>query len=523
MSLWTDLKHSVRQLAREFLGLRSYEAGKIDRLTNDLKVAGMTQDADTAESMYNVRGRARTMEQSDAYTKKYIGLVRTNIPGPLGFHLQSRVMEYDPAKKGMVEDVLANNKLEAGWNDWCRREHCTVTGDMSFREFTHIMAAHFKRDGELLARRIRPSGKYGYQLQALEPDLLDDTLTTRLSNGNRIVMGVEMDRYRRIVAFHLRKEDDGSNASMYAYSMKRERIPAREVYFGFDRTRAFQTRGMSSLATALLVLHDERQWERSSLVNARHSAGRLGFLSEKSEGQSGQSLPADETESDGTPILKLEAGSMYDIGTKEFTGVEPKFPHEQHTPFVKSNLRRAAAGAEVSYYSLSNDYESTSFSSGRLSYSDERERWLMDQQYFIEALLNPIYHDWLEMALTTQAVALPLARFDKFNKPEFIGRTWDYVDPTKEVDADLMMDDAGLLSRKRWFAERGRDMETEIRQIASERQLYKELGVDIVRRAAGAKKDPLDPVDDDTKKATTDAAQRAIAELLETTNGNGHG
>jgi lambda family phage portal protein len=390
---------------------------------------------------------------------------------------------------------------------------------MSFREFTHLMAAHFKRDGEFIARGIRPDGKYGFRLQALEPDLLDETLSARLDNGNRIVMGVEMDQWRRTVAFWLRKEDDGSAASMYTYSRKSERVPAKDIYFGFDRTRAFQTRGMSALSTSLLVLHDERQWEKSSLVNARHSAGRLGFLSDPPDSQGTAPLPADETESDGTPVLKLEAGTMYDIGSKTFAGVEAQFPHQQHTPFVKSNLRRAAAGAEVSYYSLSNDYESTSYSSGRLSYGDERERWKMDQQYFMEALLQPIFSAWLEMALTTQAVNLPLAKYDKFNRPEFIGRTWDYVDPTKDAEADLLLDGAGLMSRKRWFAERGLDMETELKQIAAERKMYADLGIEIVRSAAQAKTEPPPP----DPKSIEDAASRAIHNLLEPSNGNGHG
>ncbi len=521
MSFLTEITKRLRGAALKLFGLRSYEAGKIDRLSGDFKPAGLTADADAADSMYMVRGRARTMEQSDGFVKKYVGLVRANIPGPFGFRLQSRVMEYDPTTKTMVEDVLANSRIEDGWNDWSRRENCTVTGDMSFREFTHLMAAHYKRDGEFMARRVRFEGRYQFALQALEPDLLDENFSTRLPNGNRVVMGVEMNKWRRVVAFWLRKEDDGTNASMYSYSRQVERVPAEDIYFGYDRTRSFQTRGMSALSTSLMTLHNTREWEKASLVNARHSAGRLGFLSDSPDNQGAGPLPADETESDGTPVLKLEAGSMYDIGTKTFQGIDPKFPHEQHTPFVKSHLHRAAAGAEVSYYSLSNDYESTSFSSGRLSYTDERERWKMDQQYFVEALLEPIFRDWLEMALTSQAVKLPLSKFDKFFAPEFIGRTWNYLDPEKEAQADLLLDGAGLLSRKRWFAERGLDMETEVKQIATERKMYEQYGVEIVRSNAATARPAQDtPADPNTQAA---AAKRAIENLLTHTNGNGHG
>lgn len=524
--IWRTITNAIRNAAISLLGLREYEAGRVDRLTGDLKISALSADADIVGSLLTVRGRARTMEQSDAYTKKYVGLVRANIPGPLGYRLQSRVAEYDPVKKEFIEDTLANTRIEEGWVDWCRRENCTVTGDMSFREFTHIMSAHFKRDGEFLARRIAPAGKYGFQLQALEPDLLDERLNARLANGNRVIMGVEIDRWRKIVAFWLRKEDDGRNASPWSYSMERQRIDARDVYFGYDRTRAFQTRGMSSLATAMLVLHDNRQWEKASLVNARHSAGRLGFLYDD-KGEPAAPMPGDETESDGTPVLKLEAGSLYDIGMKKFQGVDPNFPHQQHKDFVASNLRRAAAGAEVSYYSLSNDYESTSYSSGRLSYSDERERWKMDQQYLVEALLEPIFRDWLEMSLTTKAVNLPLAKFDKFNCPEFVGRTWDYVDPLKDVQADILAMNSNLMTKKQYFAERGKDIEDVFKQLKAEREMEKEYGIEsqtsTSAKLIAAAATNTDNKGNDAQQA--DANARAIAALLLENggqNGNGH-
>jgi len=537
MKFIDDLKHSLRDLAIGVLGLRQYEAGRVDRLTSDMKIAAATEDADIMSGMPTVRGRVRTMEHTDAYVKKYIGVVRANIPGPKGFTMQSRVQDWDPVGKQWVEDALANTRIEEGWKEWSRREHCTVTGDMSFREFTHLMAAHYKRDGEFLARRVRMVGKYGFQLQALEPDLLDEAYNARLDNGNRIVMGIELNPWRRIVAFHLRMEDDGTNASPWTYSYRRQRIDAREIYFGFDRTRAFQTRGMSALATAILTLNDTRTWEKASLVNARHSAGRLGFLYDESESPT-EPLPADETDSDGTPILKLEAGSLYDIGRKKYQPVDPNFPHQQHTPFVKSNLRRGAAGAEVSYYTFTNDYESTNYSSARLSFSDERERWKIDQQYFIEALLQPIFRDWLEMALTEQAVKLPLSKFEKFCNAEFIGRTWDYVDPQKDADADITLMDNNLMAPSEWFAERGKDYEDELIRISRDRALEKKYGVKKAAPAPppaapaqpktppdGATTDTADPVQDaaaadstdpaqDSAASAVDAAQRAIQALL---------
>jgi len=59
------------------------------------------------------------------------------------------------------------------------------------------------RDGEVLIRHIRNADNaFGYSLQILEPDFLDEEFnTSNPDNGNRIVMGVELNNFNRPEAF----------------------------------------------------------------------------------------------------------------------------------------------------------------------------------------------------------------------------------------------------------------------------------------------------------------------------------
>jgi lambda family phage portal protein len=478
MSFWAELRSSVRELAIGALGLRDYEAGKITRLDRDFMPTTGTADQENLGSLSIVRGRARTLEQSDAYSSKYVQITEVNVPGPKGFKFQSRVMEFG-REGALVEDTLANAKIEAGWKEWCKRGNCTVSGDMSFREFTHLMTAHWKRDGEFLARKVIGIGRFGIQLQALEPDLLDETFNTRLDNGNRVIMGVEVNEWRRPVAFWLRREDDRRSLGLGYFTLERQRITADQIYFGFTRTRAFSSRGMSAMATAMMCLQDNRAWEKASLVNARHSAGRVGFLYDEDPNSGAADIAPDDYGSNNEPILKVEPGTVQDIGSKRFVGVESSFPHQQHTPFVDSNLHRASAGLRVAHHTLSGNMSGVTYSSARIAALDERDMWRMDQQYLVEALLEPIFTDWLTFALTTQAVQLPFSKLDKFNKPVFTGKTWDWVDPLKDITAAVMEIKAGLGTATKYLAEQGEDLLETYTILKRERDLAEQMGLSL--------------------------------------------
>tara|TARA_Y100000589_G_scaffold280014_1_gene276217 strand:+ start:302 stop:481 length:180 start_codon:yes stop_codon:yes gene_type:complete len=51
------------------------------------------------------------------------------------------------------------------------------------------------RDGEVLVRHIRNADNpFGYAIQLLEPDFLDKDYNVKTENGNRVVMGVEVNK-----------------------------------------------------------------------------------------------------------------------------------------------------------------------------------------------------------------------------------------------------------------------------------------------------------------------------------------
>lgn len=544
MKLFDSIAHTLNRIARK-ISRRAYESGKVSRLDKDFRGTRATADQDVYEALPQTRDRARDLEQNDGYGKRFIKLCRTNIPGPYGFKFQSNVTEWVQAPEGiqskpgarsmqdiqgrrwmLAEDELANQKIEDAWNDWSKAENCCVTGDMTFREFTLLMTSHWKRDGEMLARKVYNGSKYGFRLQALEPDLLDETYNLALDNGNKIIMGVEFDRWRKPVAYHLRRESAKSGYTLGYYSMERDRIPASEVYFKFDRDRAFQSRGMSAMAASMLGLKQLKEFEYNSTVNSRIGSGKLGFFYDPDSAIGSEPYTGDGVDGDGNTTLKMRPGSVEDIGQKRFQSWDPQFPHEQHGPFVKSELRRAASGFGVSYNILANDLEGVNYSSLRSGAADEREHWKLDQMLMIEGLMEPIFRDWLMAVLTLQVVKLPLSRFDKFNKPVFTGRTWEGVNPKEDAETEILLQEHGLSTKTDYFASKGMDLEEVNRIISAEKESAKKYGLEFPSGLNTPKLPKPDTNADQGADGNQDTNQgRAITDvvtrILAGNNGNG--
>ncbi len=92
---------------------------------------------------------------------------------------------------------------------------------------------------------------------------------------------------------------------------------------------------------------------------------------------------------------------------------------------------------------------------------------------------NRVFAGYLRNSMLQQAIALPLAKFDKFNAPIWHPRTWGWVDPVKDVTANLMALRSGLKTYSEALAEQGKDFHETIEQIATERAFAKQHGVDL--------------------------------------------
>jgi lambda family phage portal protein len=459
-----------RPIKTTLMKLRAYAGAVTSRLTTDWKPASVSADYDVYAALRTLRGRARDLCQNNDYAKKYLLLARMNICGPNGFKFQADVRE-----DGGTSDLQANKKIEEAWADWSKMTNCTVTGLHSLRQVQDLAVRHLVRDGEFVARCIRGKQyKYGFALQILEPDLLNETVNTTLDNGNVIVMGVEFDAVRRPVAYYFAKPVSSAIAYQLTFIREHERVPAADVFHVYDADRCMQSRGVSWYAASMYRLRMLTGYEDATLSKARAAATTGGFFTS----ETGAEYTGPEQDPDGNQIMPLEPGEWVTLpaGVKA-TSIDPNFPSTSHEPFIKGTLRGIASGLGVAYSSLANDLADVNYSSIRAGIVEERDVWRYNQGIIVERFLAPLYERWLESALLSGNLNLPFSKFDKFNRPVFTGRRWAWVDPLNDVQAEVAQVDAGFKTRTEIIAERGENIEDVYRELSEEKKLAAKYGL----------------------------------------------
>jgi hypothetical protein len=171
---------------------------------------------------------------------------------------------------------------------------------------------------------------------------------------------------------------------------------------------------------------------------------------------------------------------------------------------MKTRLRSIASGLGVTYHGLANDLEGVNFSSIRSGTLEERDAWMVLQNWFAESFMRPVYRGWLLHALTQGRLAfpsgsvLPIQKFDKFAEHTWLGRRWGWVDPLKDIEASRLAIKSGIASPQMIAAQAGVDVEDVIQAIADFEQLVAASGITTVNYADNAAQQaeppPPDPV-----------------------------
>lgn len=448
---------------------RAFAAARIDRLTADWIVSSQAIDQDIRSGGRVLVARSRDLCTNDPYARRYLALLAANVVGAQGFTIQSKVRD----AKGRL-DKSANRKIEGAWDDFCRRENCTVAGNLSMVDLLNLAVTGLARDGEFLCKIHRGyPNRHRFSLQPLDPEHLDFELN---DERRRIVMGVEKDEWGRPVAYHLASRHPGENAYMAAAGRDRERVPADEVIHLFEPTRPGQTRGFPWTAAAMRELHQLRGYRESEVVAARAAAGKMGFFYR--EGDAG--FPYDDKDASGNLITEVAPGTFTELPAGyRLEQFDPNHPNTAFGDFVKSALKGAASALNVSYISLANDLTETTYSSGRQGLLEERNFYIAVQRLLIEHLLDPVFRAWLPSAISAGAVALPLRDLDRWTAPVWYGRRWSWIDPEKDIAAARAAVQLGITSRFRVASEAGVDIEDTFAELAEEERMASELGIDV--------------------------------------------
>ncbi len=454
-------------------GLRAFSGARIDRLSADWLATGQSINQELRGDLDRLRARGRDLAKNQSHARKFVGMARNNIVGPDGVRLQARV-----ADRPGVPDTAANAAIEQSWKSW--QYVADVAGRQHFRDLCNTLVGGLPSDGEFLVREVMGTdagNRFNYALQVIDVDRIDTSFNGR-SGANTVIMGVEVNAYRRPVALHIftAHPNDGVTTSR-----QRERVPIEQIIHAFQAEHAEQLRGIPWMAPGMLSLHHLSGFMHSAVLAAEHGANHYGFFKTPDGGPP----PVGEVDQSTDQTITTSQPGTFDtlpVGV-EFQAFDSKYPNEVFGPFAKTTLQSVATGWRVAYVSLANDLEGVNFSSIRQGVLEERDRWMADQQWFIASFLERVYLNWLRMALMSGQIvmpngaALPAAKFAKFAAHEWQPRTWAWVDPKADAEAQILMVTAGAMTPQQLAASVGNDFADAIDQIAQAQQMAATAGV----------------------------------------------
>lgn len=469
---------------------RRFKAAKATGLTSDWPINTVPIDWDIRQGLQQLRARSRTSAQNDDLSKHYLRLLKTHVAGPNGITYQCKAMT------GKRPATALRSAVESGWRDWGTLGTCDVSGEHSWRSIQHLALESTARDGEVLVRRLLgwEGNRYRYALQLIDAETLDITYSDKLPNGNVVLMGVEMDAWRRRQAYWLLPSDPELYSYGYRYG-DRFRVPASEIIHLYVPEWIWQTRGVPWMHTAMLRLHHCARYEEAAVVAARGGASKMGIITQDSEAQdfhdTGTGEPqagalGDRVASTGALIEHVEPGTTPVLPPGyTWNSYDPSFPNANHGSFLKPVYRNIASGLGVDYCTLANDLEGVTYSSLRQGALNDRDHWMTLQTWLMERLHDIVHSDWLKQAVSANAIVVggrPL-QVDRIGQlwdaRSWTPRRWQWVDPLKDGQAAALAVAMGTRSLTSIIRERGEDEDDVWQEIANERTRLAELGISI--------------------------------------------
>ncbi len=452
---------------------RSYGAANRNRGNSDWITTPTTSNYETYTSITALRARARQMCRDDAFFRKFLQMAESNVVGQAGIQLDPRA--YLPGDKKQLNKDLNDRVKKAFWEWASDPANCSITGKLDFAAQQRLFVRTFVRDGEALSTK-HYAGPWGFQLKFIDPTYLDEFFNGKTNGGNRVIMSVEVDAFDRPVRYWLTQP---STDSMFFQTTSQNRIPvsASDIIHAFvvidDES---QVRGITHFAAALLTGKNRGEFAKSVLLQAKMTAMAGGFLIPPVD-DNNQYTGEDSQGREQAPEIDWKPASMPELPPGyEFKEFDPKQPTQNHPAYMKTLISELAASFGVHYFSLAGDMEAVNYSSARVGLGEERDGiWRIMQDFVITHFCTPVYQEWLLSAMASGKLKLSAKEYEAVKIPYWQPRGWDYIDPLKEINAQLIGVESGLLTVSGILSKRGGDLRDHLETAKQDHEMFDEF------------------------------------------------
>lgn len=417
-----------------------------------------------------ITSRARWLVRNNGYAANAVEAFASHVVGD-GIKPSSSITD-----GGLKEQIQA---LWLAWTDDADAEGLTDFYGLQRRAAREVFLA-----GEVFLR-IRPRRaedglSVPLQLQMLPSEMLPLDMGRELPGGGLIRQGIEFDAIGRRIAYHFLRRHPGDMTDP-GLAGETVRVPAGDIIHVLDPVEAGQLRGVSRFAPAIVKLFTLDLYDDAELERKKTAAMFAMFITSPAP-----ETPLDPTDED----LEVEPGQVVRLDPGEDVST-PATPDSGSTyePFQYRTLLQVSAALGVPYGYLTGDTAKGNFSNTRIALVDFRRRIsAVQHSVMVYQMCRAVWSRWMDVAVLSGALNIPgyEVRRREFQTCAWLPTKWDWVDPMKDANAEILQIEAGLKSRTQALSERGYDAEQVDREIAAERKREAELGLDFRRPGSPA-------------------------------------
>ena len=461
MNIWKRIQAAVFSRRK---GMYGFEAASGTRRTYGWNPSPGDINTLLAGGIDTLRPRSRDMVRRNAWATNALDAFVGNA---IGVGIKPQSSHPDSAVKEQIQEL---------WLRWT--DEADATGLTDFYGLQALACRTVMEAGECLIRlrpRLPKDGlSVPLQLQLLEPEHLPTTETRRLESGNYVRSGIEFNGIGQRVAYRIYREHPGDASNPMA-SSELVRVPAEWVLHLFRPIRPGQLRGQPWLTQVLLKLHELDQYDDAELVRKKTAAMFAGFVVKSSPATQ---ILGEKAGSGGNPVASLEPGTLQIL----LPGEDIKFSNPadvgaSYETFMRVQLRSIAAGMGITYEQLTGDLTGVNYSSIRAGLLEFRRRCEQFQhQVMVFQMCRPIWRRWIDLAILNGALPKK-GDVAAYYEAKWIPPGFAWVDPLKDIKAQMMAVRAGFKSRAEVVSEQGYDAEAIDQEIAADNSRADALGL----------------------------------------------
>lgn len=509
-------------------------ASRIDRTMATWYPESLSADASIIPNKDLLDARSSDVYRNDGYIRSGAAIRQNRIVGDM-FMLSSKpnlkVLRLDEQWEDEFQE-----EVEAKFTLYAESPECWIHagGSMTFTDIIRLAVGLDVSCGEFLAtvEWLRGNDRpYQTAIQVIDTNRL--STPTGAIEGSRLRGGVAKDQWGKPLGYYIRNAHPSesyidADAWTWKYVPARKPWGRRQVIHNFDPWQADQTRGVSDLVAVLKEIRITRRFRDVTLQNAVLNATYAASIESDLPSDAVYNAMGGGLDTPGQAITQyaqeyLGSIAAYTKNSRNLHLDGVRIPHlfpgtklnlqpvgkdsQIGSEFEKSLLRYIAANLGVGYEELSKDYTEANYSNLRASLAATERAMSAKKRRGADRIANMIFRLWLEEAINTGNItSLPRnapsiyegQNFDAYANCQWIGASPGQIDALKETQAAILRLKYNLSTMEDEAARLGKDWRQLLAQTARERDMRKELGIEVIESnainaAGGEPNDGIDP------------------------------